>query len=129
VFHIIIYFSYVGALQGNAFDPTWLIKFLMALYNLWGLRRTRCLWEKWNVGRLGVLKREKIPENWKIDSLWCDWSRDALQNFRWCDTGDMWKVLGMRTTAEAIPDTQAHGAVSETQQAEPMLHGHGLPHT
>merc|ERR1711879_737973 len=92
-FHVLVYVSYVVSLGGTWWEPTWLLKLVMALYNLWGLRRLRSVWRKWSLNRLGILSPGELPESWSTEKPWSEWSREALRQFSWCDDADLWEVL------------------------------------
>lgn len=122
IFHIIVYVSYVVSLHGTWWEPTWLLKLLMAVYNLWGMRRVSAVWQKWDVSRLGILSQNQLPKSWAIDSIWPDWSRAAFLKFNWCCNVDMWQLLEKVRDEEARAGTSTPStSIASGHPDDPML--------
>merc|ERR1712190_521448 len=92
-FHIAVYFAFISKNPAYWLHFTWFTKFLMALYNLWGLRRVRAIVDRWNSGRLGILSPEQIPLGWNPKCVWQPWSQAAAHRFDWNESSDMWVIL------------------------------------
>lgn len=90
--HVVIYIIAVRSDDKlNWYAPTWLLKFLMALWELFGLRRLTGVRKHWDLARFGVLPN--VPSTCPPEEIWELWSRAAVNAFRWDCNADVWEVF------------------------------------
>lgn len=84
-------------------QPSWLLKFLMAIYSLgyvmWSVGILR---KKWPLARYGVL----LDPPWPAHRLWEVWSTTCINAFQMTEDNSMWKHLRRAYDVKQLDATQ-----------------------